>query len=108
MSKYLSMNKKKMIDEIKEYQKMLREVLDLYIELQEIYLNENGIQSRKFFAPMIDQPFLLDCNVTQSEDLINSTSIANSGLYLPTYIGITDKEIDFICKKIESFLENKV
>ena len=74
----------------------------------EIYLNENGIQSRKFFAPMIDQPFLLDCNVTQSEDLINSTSIANSGLYLPTYIGITDKEIDFICKKIESFLENKV
>ncbi|RXJ68297.1 hypothetical protein CRV08_08585 [Halarcobacter ebronensis] len=42
MSKYLSMNKKKMIDEIKEYQKMLREVLDLYIMLQEIYVNEKG------------------------------------------------------------------
>lgn len=42
MSKYLSMNKKKMIDEIKEYQKMLKEVLDLYIMLQEIYVNEKG------------------------------------------------------------------
>ena len=74
----------------------------------EIFLNESGIQSRKFFAPMIDQPFLADFNGAQSGDLTISSSIANSGLYLPTYIGIKDEDIDFICEKIDFFLKDKV
>ena len=74
----------------------------------EIFLNENEIQSRKFFAPMKDQPFLSDFDGVISGDLSISTMIANSGLYLPTYIGITDEEINFICEKIELFFEDKV
>tara|TARA_B100000989_G_scaffold103923_1_gene76133 strand:- start:2162 stop:3277 length:1116 start_codon:yes stop_codon:yes gene_type:complete len=74
----------------------------------EIFLNDNGIQSRKFFAPMKDQPFLSDFDGVISGDLSISTMIANSGLYLPTYIGITDEEIKFICEKIELFFEDKV
>ena len=57
---------------------------------------------------MIDQPFLTDFKGVQSGDMSNSIKIANSGLYLPTYIGITDEEINFICEKIKLFFEDKV
>ena len=56
---------------------------------------------------MKDQPFLSDFDGVISGDLSISTMITNSGLYLPTYIGITDEEINFICEKIE-FFEDKV
>lgn len=73
-------------------------------DLLEIHLNENGIQSRKFFAPMNIQPIFKNMGGRISGNLDNSTKISNSGIYLPTYIGIEDDKIKEICKTIENFL----
>lgn len=79
-----------------------------YRDELEVFLNENNIQSRKFFAPMSEQPFLKNFNGFISGDISNSSKIARSGLYLPTYVGINDNEIDFICEKIKEYLTDKI
>ena len=70
----------------------------------EVFLNEKNIQSRKFFAPMSEQPFISEMNGKTIGDLSNSIKIAKSGIYLPTYIGIKDEEIAEVSKQINLFL----
>jgi perosamine synthetase len=86
---------------------LTEELIHLRDELV-VFLFDNNIQSRNFFAPMCEQPFLKDFNGLHSGDLSISSNIAKSGLYLPTYIGIEDKEIKYICEKIKFFIEKKI
>ena len=50
------------------------------------------------------QPIFKNMGGRISGNLDNSTKISNSGIYLPTYIGIEDDKIKEICKTIENFL----
>ena len=70
----------------------------------EKYLLDNKIQSRRFFAPMSDQPIFKDMGGRISGYLQNSERISKSGIYLPTYIDITDESIEKICYAINEFL----
>lgn len=73
----------------------------------ESFLNNNGIQVRRFFATMDIQPFLKSMDHKKIGDLKNSKLISRSGIYLPTYIGIKDSEISEVCNKIKTFLEQE-
>ncbi len=71
----------------------------------EFFLNNNGIQVRRFFATMDIQPFLKSVKHKKIGDLKNSKYISKSGIYLPTYIGIKENEIIKICNKIINFMD---
>lgn len=70
----------------------------------EVNLHENGIQSRRFFAPMCYQPIFKKMQGRVSEELINSINISKKGIYLPTYIGIKENDIKHVCTTINNFL----
>ncbi len=71
----------------------------------ERFLYENGIQSRKFFATMANQPIFKNMKGRISGDISVSEDIAKSGIYLPTYIGIEEKDVKIVCKNIIKFFE---
>lgn len=73
----------------------------------EEFLLKNEVQSRRFFAPMCDQPIFKQMNGKISEKIDNSKIIAASGIYLPTYIGLEEKSIERICNLIKKFFENQ-
>jgi perosamine synthetase len=73
----------------------------------EVFLHNNNIQSRRFFAPMSHQPIFNEMNGKIHGDLIISEKVSKRGIYLPTYIGITEGQIKNVCDQINLFL-NKV
>jgi len=58
-------------------------------------LDDNGIDYRHFFNPLHKQPFN-----NSEERLPVSEHLYNKGLILPTYTGLKNKDIDFICKVV--------
>jgi len=71
-------------------------------ELQK-YLEENGIETRKFFRPMSQQPMYFNENWKE----LNAVKFSDSGLYLPTYEDLSKDDQDEIISKIRNFYENK-
>ena len=56
-------------------------------------LNKNQIDYRHFFYPLHKQPFI------ESKDTLEiSEYLYKQGIILPTYTGLKNKDIDFICK----------
>ena len=66
------------------------------------YLRMNGIGTRPFFEPLHTQPVFK--NAINTVALENSEFIGERGLYLPSFLDITDDEIDHVCEKVSSFL----
>jgi perosamine synthetase len=58
-------------------------------------LDANGIDYRHFFHPLHKQPF-----INSKETLVVSEHLYRNGLILPTYTGLKNKDIDFICKVV--------
>lgn len=56
-------------------------------------LDANGIDYRHFFHPIHKQPF-----INSKETLAVSEHLHKNGIILPTYTGLKNKDIDFICK----------
>ena len=56
-----------------------------------------GINTRAFFWPMHKQKILLKKKLVRSQVHKNSNFLSKYGLYLPNYLNIRDKDIDFIC-----------
>ncbi|MGV8151750.1 MAG: DegT/DnrJ/EryC1/StrS family aminotransferase [Candidatus Nanoarchaeia archaeon] len=67
------------------------------------YLEKNGIETRKFFKAMSQQPMYYNENWKN----LNATKFANSGLYLPTYFDLTKSDQDEIIGKIKEFYKNE-
>ena len=62
------------------------------------YLNENNIDTRPVFYPNHKMPYINDkINLKITED------ISSKGLSLPTYVGLTNEDIDYICDILEVF-----
>jgi perosamine synthetase len=62
-------------------------------------LDNNGIDYRHFFHPLHKQPF-----INSKETLPISEHLYKKGLILPTYTGLKNKDIDFICKIVLNIL----
>lgn len=67
-----------------------------------IYLKENGIGSRPIYPALHSQPAY---NIKGS--YLNADKIAKEGLWLPSSVSLTKKEIEYICQKIRKFFELK-
>jgi perosamine synthetase len=75
------------------------------------YLSENGIEPRTFFYPLHLQP----CFKNIDKSLISifkkksnfeiSEKVYNEGVCLPSWVGISEEEIKYICEKINEFLK---
>ena len=64
-----------------------------------------GIQTRPFFWPMNKQKALLDLGLFKKQSYPNSEFLSKYGLYVPASLDITNKEINFVCNKINQILK---
>ena len=62
------------------------------------HLKANGIETRRFFKPMTDQPIYKDTKELRARDF------GRCGLYLPTYVDLIKENVDEICKKVLEIL----
>ncbi len=62
-------------------------------------LQERGVDTRYFFSSSASQPALRGC-VKKGERFPVSEDIAARGLYLPSGLAITEKQIDYVCSCI--------
>lgn len=60
-------------------------------DIRETLLNQYGIETRPFFVPMHQLPMYQG-----DYQLVNTDFLSDHGLNLPTYSGLTDKEVDEI------------
>jgi perosamine synthetase len=67
------------------------------------YLEEKGIETRKFFKPMSQQPMYFNADWEK----LNATRFSQTGLYLPTYVGLTEGDQEEIIGSIKSFYDKK-
>ena len=62
-------------------------------------LNNYGIGTRSFFFPMHKQKIFKKMNLfSKTNKFVNSEFLFNNGFYLPSGLGLKNKEIDYICK----------
>ena len=64
------------------------------------WLHDNYVDSRPFFFPLHQQPPYRD----EREALESTNFLSQSGLSLPTFIGLKDEQITHICKLITQFM----
>lgn len=69
-------------------------------------LLERGIDTRTFFIPMHKQPALKQLGLFKGEKYPVSDEIGNRGLYLPSGLAITEKQIKIVCKAIRDIKNN--
>ena len=67
-------------------------------------LSELGIGTRPFFFPLHSQPVLSKFNVNSTNPLPVAERIAKMGLYIPTFVRLTDDSIERVVQAIRSAL----
>ena len=71
-------------------------------------LNKRNIQTRNFFYPMHKQKIFKKMKVfSNSVKYKNAEYLSANGFYLPSGLGITNKEIDYVGNTLFKVLENK-
>lgn len=63
-------------------------------------LKEDGIETRMFFKPMTSQPMYRQKAVGYV-----SSHYSECGLYLPTYTGMTEEDVNFISEKVLKYIK---
>ena len=63
-----------------------------------------GIQTRPFFYCLHNQPLLKKYKTKKDKNFLNAEYIANNGLYLPSGLSLTSKEIKFVCSELKKIL----
>ena len=69
-------------------------------------LLEMGIDTRTFFIPMHKQPALKQLGLFKGEKYPVSDEIGRRGLYLPSGLALTEKQIRIVCKTIKDIKNN--
>ena len=65
-------------------------------------LRARGVDSRPYFYPMSDMPYL---EGTANTPIAHALS--TRGINLPTYLGLTDKDLDAICDAVRTVIINR-
>ena len=69
-------------------------------------LGKFNIQTRNFFYPMHKQKIFNKMKIFSSKQKFkNAEYLSKNGFYLPSGLGITNKEIDFVGKTLFKILE---
>lgn len=64
-----------------------------------------NIDTRPFFKPMQHQTIFKKLKIFKNEKLFNSDYLSDNGFYLPSGLGITNKEVAFVAKKLINILK---
>ena len=75
------------------------------LESQGKKLFKFGIETRSFFWPMNKQNILKKMNYKFKGTFKNSEFLSKYGLYLPSGLGITKKEINFVAETLNKILK---
>lgn len=67
-------------------------------------LAEQGIGTRPFFWPMHEQPVLKRLGLTDNVGRPVAERLARRGFYLPSGLGLTEKDIDTVCDVVQDLL----
>jgi len=71
-------------------------------------LSNKNIQTRTFFFPMHKQKIFKKMKLfPRKQKFINAEYLSSNGFYLPSGLGISNKEIDFVGKTLINILERK-
>jgi len=71
-------------------------------------LFKKNIQTRTFFFPMHKQNVFKKMKLfSKNEKFVNADYLSKNGFYLPSGLGITNSEIDFVAKNLIKILDNK-
>ena len=75
---------------------------DSPLELQEARrrLAEVGVDTRRFFYPLNRQPALLQLGLVSGGSTPVADLLWDRGMYLPSGLGTTDEEIDYVCERL--------
>lgn len=68
-------------------------------------LKENRVDTRPFFYPMHMEPALLNLGLNMGENYPVSERLSRQGLYLPSGLALTVKQIKEVCGAVKSLLE---
>ena len=69
-------------------------------------LKEKGVETRPFFLGMHEQPVLQRMGLFLGEKYPVAEHISRQGLYLPSGLTLTEKQMDEICEIIKTILRN--
>jgi len=69
------------------------------------HLIKSSIMTRLMYPPISEQPFAKRISVSVSKSSI-SRDFSGRGLWLPSYLSITDEEIETVCREIRSCLKS--
>jgi perosamine synthetase len=72
----------------------------LNVENTASQLKKLGVDTRPFFYPLHKQPLLRKYGLQDQPDLPVSEKLGLQGIYLPSYIGLSDSDIDYVCKSL--------
>lgn len=64
-------------------------------------LEQKGVETRTFFIPLHNQPFLKKSRLASKQRFPVAEDIARRGLYLPSGSGLKKKEIEYVCDCIK-------
>ena len=83
-------------------------ILTEQFDLREVakFLREYGVDTRPFFYPLHRQPLLEKFSLAKQPTLPVSELLGAQGLYLPSFVGITDEEISFCAQHLKLVLED--
>ena len=63
-------------------------------------LRDRGVDTRPFFYPLHKQPMLSKYSLDAQPSLPVAERLGNQGLYLPSFVGITDDEVSFCAQQL--------
>jgi len=67
-------------------------------------LRDRGVDTRPFFYPLHKQPMLSKYSLDSQPSLLVAEWLGNQGLYLPSFVGITDNEVSFCAQQLIAVL----
>jgi perosamine synthetase len=65
-----------------------------------VELKKIGVDTRPFFYPLHKQPLLKNYGLQDQPALPISEKLGLQGIYLPSYIGLSDSDIDYVCESL--------
>ncbi len=68
-------------------------------------LRERGIETRPFFIPMHQQPIFKKMGLFKGEKYPIAEELSKKGLYLPSGVGLTKKQVEYVCDSIKEIHE---
>ena len=69
-------------------------------------LADLGIETRNFFFPLHLQPLVIKLENYKVENLPHSEQLGSTGIYLPTFYGMTESNIYKVCEALRNCLQN--